>query len=560
LERGYIKIRATGYGSELMSEYKIGPIQIDGKLMGQIILCWVAAGILAYVAAVEVNLHSNFLTTIATVQASVLGIVIAFYILTTQLAADRFSVRIIEEVTDGSMYALILSIFGVSILSDLVVLLYIEVISKSAYFIFVSVFCTVTFSAVSFLSLFYAKDWLLERPHPDTIANSIRERLSSESIVQELKEGNRPFSEIFESIKITIRSDDKQAAGDLVAAICNPVEDNLPEVLEELSETESDSLISIINQVSSISAISFNEEVYAISRYCLNWLLSITEICYEYGFRDAGAYALQSAYPSLRDLMTNASNPDKTLSAINWGLFSEIYEEIGHSGHRDGISQSTNLVSSFSMDVEEAYEPVTSGPTIHTLSTLIDAFIEGWQSHLETSDELPTLDQVYWGDPKVMDIDRYKYSYNHYFDNFDTIFRSLSRLESKSIAEPGIFQIVRGLPRDFCTLSKAAYDNGSTGLAIQLSQIAVICGARFPQINNGPEAVAGILEETFADKSELEDIKQGIEEMKADQEVELFNTASSYKHFLTALAVADEEDWFDDLQSYISQLLSEIES
>lgn len=542
-----------------MPEYNIGPIPINRKLWGQIITCWVFAGIIAFLSAGTEALSSEFVTTVATIQASVLGIVIAFYILTTQLAVDRFSVRIIEELSDGSVYELILSIFGISILSDVIVLLFVDSIQTSPYLTFVSIFCMITFGAVSFLSLFYSKDWLLKRPHPDTVTSSIESKLTTDSIAQKIQENSRPFLEIFESAKITIRSDDKRAAGDLVTAICNPLQNNLKDVLSGLSVGNTDSIKSIITQVSSISSISFNEGSHNISRYCLNWLLFTSKICYEQEFLDAGSEALQRSYPSLRDLMTKASAPDKTLAAINWNFFSEIYTAIGESGHENSILQSTNLVSNFSMDVEDSHEPITSGATVHSLSTLIDAFMDGWESYIQSANQLPAEEQVYWGDPKFLDIGQYEFLYNHYIDNFETIFRSVSRLESNSIAEAGIFEITRDLPRNICSVSKRAYDNGSPEIAVQLVQIAIIVGARFNMKFNEPEFMTKMLQTEYEDTSEFEDIISGIRELRVEDEVDLFNNTSTVSHFLSPLALENEENWFEMFQDYISQIIEEAE-
>ncbi len=448
-----------------------------------------------------------------------------------------------------------------SIFSNILSLLFRDAILESKFHMYVSVFTVISLGLISYSSLFHAKEQLLDRPHPDTISNSIEDEMKLESIVNELENQNRPFSEIFESIKITLRSNDNQAAGDMMSALSAPFIRNLPDAFNDLSETVSEEITFIITQISIISGIAFEKGVYPITRLSLNFCLKLSLICYGFGEQDAGSYGIKTTYSSVRNLMVDTPHPENSLAGVNWKIFNNLFIIISRVDHERGIANAANLVSNYSLDVEEEYEPITSGTMLYVLSLFVESFLEGWETYVRESDDLPPRNEVYWGDPEMLEPGKYEYSFNHYIDNFETIMRSISRLESKSFPEPRIFEMSDEIANRLVKMAAIASKRGNEYLGTQFIQIAIICSARFNTRIIDPETLADYLSESFEDVHQGDDIvTAAIDQINTNNEKELFNTPDPYTHFVTILAIENKEDWFEEFQEYINSIYDSLES
>jgi c-di-AMP phosphodiesterase-like protein len=260
--------------------------------------------------------------------------------------------------------------------------------------------------------------------------------------------------------------------------------------------------------------------------------------------------------------MSDSADNNQTVRQIDWESFGEIFDLASEANHETGIRQAASLVSMYSMDIEEEYEPVTSSASLHSLDSLVSSFLHAWKVNLDAVAEQPKSGSIYWRDSKVLELGEYEYNFNHFFDNFDTIVRAVSRIESKSIAEPGIYQLSESLLEGLFKTSKSALANDNQDAAIEMMAIAIICGARFNNMKTNPEQFTEkLLNEFEGQKDDMSSLLgKVIPQLEADEEVDLFNTSLQASHFLPMLAVNDEENWFSDLQQYIDLVEDKIDT
>jgi hypothetical protein len=533
-----------------------------GKTVVGVLFSWTIGLFVSWPAANRINIQQEFFTALSAAQAAVIGIVIALFVLSSELTADRFSIRILETINEDSIYSALLSLFGISIFTNLLAILFFNDISGNAWWTFMFVFCTTSYGVISFLSLIFAKEEFFTRPHPDTVTERVRQKISVDSLARELRNSQNPFSSFFESAKITLKSQDKQAAGDLITTLGNSIHSNLAEALIHNGEQESKPVERMITQMSTIANISVSEEISTVSHYCLNWQWKVSKICYENSQLESGSHAINVSYRTLRDLMSDSTDNNQTVRQIDWDSFGRAFDLASKENHETGIRQATNLVSMYSMDIEEEYEPVTSSASLHSLDSLVSSFLHAWKVNLDAVAEQPKSGSIYWRDSKLLELGEYEYNFNHFFDNFDTIVRAISRIESKSIAEPGIYQLSGSLLEGLFKTTNSALASDNQDAAIEMMAIAIICGARFNNMRADPEQFTEKLFDEFeGEKDEiLSLLEEVIPQLEADEEVELFNTNLQASHFLPMLAVNDEENWFRDLQQYIGQVQDETDT
>ncbi|MFB6224927.1 MAG: hypothetical protein ABEI13_00540, partial [Candidatus Paceibacteria bacterium] len=244
--------------------------------------------------------------SLAIVQTSVLSIIIAIYALSTQIAADRFTIRIIPSVNENTFYKRLILLFTGSIFVDLLALL-IYPVSPSWLawgFVIVAVLGVIS----TFGSLFYLKEELLATTEAKSVASAIDEGIAIDSFKTAVEgdETTIPYYNFFEATRSSIEEEDKDAANKLITAICSSITE-LFECLYssdyELSEREIIGLVQILTEMKSLAAETMNKEYDGLTGHILKNISEIIKIAIQYGQESVAARGIQACSDISEDVI-----------------------------------------------------------------------------------------------------------------------------------------------------------------------------------------------------------------------------------------------------------------
>lgn len=182
------------------------------------------------------------LTTLASIQAAVFAVVFSVIILGVQLSTSRYSTRLANLFRTDEAYRRTVGVFGVSLATDVAVLLVFNHISL--ILLRFSLLAAVGLATASFLLLYFFVDRTLEQTTPEGIIKRVKQELTPSQIVADAEAAASDSSEIdpfLVPVSITrsaISDRDVPAATQGLNVIDSQVEELLKDVSTEQLEDE----------------------------------------------------------------------------------------------------------------------------------------------------------------------------------------------------------------------------------------------------------------------------------------------------------------------------------
>ena len=347
----------------------------------------------------SLSLQSVF-QTLAIIQTTVLSIIIAIYALSTQIAADRFTTRIISSVTENSFYRKTTSLFTGSIFLDVFALL-IHPISP-VWLNWLLLILAVLGVMLTFSSLFYLRDELLSTTEAPSVAEVIRNGISRDAFenVVEDEETTIPFYSLFEAGRSTIQEEDKDAANQLVTALCESPSQLFNEVYdseETLPDEQATGLVQLLKEMKSLATETIERGYDGLTGYVIQYLALTIETSIEDRQDTIAAHGIQLC----SEISEEVIERDQLVKPA-WLIWEDILQSAARDGLEYTLNAGTTSVSNLiDVAVENSHE--FDGRGLTTSCVLLSSFLKGWSilitNHgecIREDDEVYTVPEFLW--------------------------------------------------------------------------------------------------------------------------------------------------------------------
>jgi hypothetical protein len=427
---------------------------------------------------------NSYFQVLAIVQASLLGIIIAIYVLSSQLAANQYSIRLLSIHQGDNTFTVVIGLFGFSILLDIFGILSNAIIPGSAASIGVGI--TSAFAVGAFSSLYLIKDSLIERTQPETIADRIRANVSPENLRSEIGRSHlRPYLAYFEAARAAIESGDNQAARQIVSALSDEVTTSLNEILEPESASN-DKIINaskqIINDLEDILEILVESENTLLIQKVSNNIFNTGKTALEAELDSVGSSAGYTLF-KIGDLVLLWDDID-SVSKFPWNAFGELLGIASEKRLEETIRALTLANSNLLLTIEEEHSFERSFQ-MKIADVLIEGYLIAWESYIANSGAQISPDEILIGDPEFMELGEFENLYNYYEEGYETIGRVLANLISGTGAlSPGSFELAKTAIEGLSDVAIVAGREDNELLAKHLVKLTIMSGIGFDQQNS----------------------------------------------------------------------------
>jgi hypothetical protein len=514
---------------------------------------YLSTSIGAVLALLSTNLNQvpdGFFSSLATIQAAILGVVFALYILSSQLAADKYTSRILAVVDQSESYTHILALYGVSLLFCVVSMLFIDFLNSNMNIASIAVFLTTSTASGSFLSLFTLREELLEQAHPRKISQKVSESIDQNYVRRELS-NSQPFSDHFEAAYQALKAGDYSAATRLAHATCQPINSNIESVLSrDLSNEEELRTRYVVNQVRKISDSGVEEEEYNLVMYLHTWLIELIEKSYGQNSFVIPEEGIGSLFDSL--VQVHDGTEGRVLTLVSGDKFQTLFFRAVEQDHHHGVYLLCENTASLCLDVEERKKPLDDR-LLSVFNIILEAFFNGWLRLLETKVEQPDSDQLGMLDPGGMITIKYEYGYNLFFSNFDSIAKSILRFSRGSIPTGGIFDSRNTVVSANLKIGAVALDQGHRHLALLHVKMALILSFGLQSTTIRTRKISTEISNQFIDGHVSKQIvRQALSDIKIGDQQEILNQNQEIRFFSSALV--DIDDWDAKLETFAVEI------
>lgn len=315
----------------------------------------------------------SFFQSLAIIQTTVLSIIIAIYALSTQIAADRFTTRIISSVTENSSYTRTILLFTGSIFLDVFALL-IHPISPM-WLNWLLLILAVLGVALTFGSLFYLRDELLSTTEAPSVAEAIRNGISKDAFENAVgdEETTIPFYSFFEAGRSAIQEEAKDAANQLVTALCDSTSQLFNEVYdseETLPDEQATGLVQLLREMKSLATETIERGYDGLTGYLIQNLASTIEASIEDGQDTIAARGIQLC----SEISEEVIERDQLVKPA-WLIWEDILQSAARDGHEDTLHIGTTAVSSL-IDISVENSDELDGRKLTIAQVLLTSFFE----------------------------------------------------------------------------------------------------------------------------------------------------------------------------------------
>lgn len=411
-----------------------------------------------------------FFQSLAIIQTTVLSIIIAIYALSTQIAAERFTTRIISSVTQNSSYRRTVMLFTGSIFVDIFALLFHQ--ASPVWLNWVLLLLAVLGVTLTFGSLFYLRDELLATTEAPSVAKAIRDGIGKDTFETAVEENETtiPFYSFFEAGRSAIQEEDKDAANQLVVALCESTTELFNEIYaseEKLSDEEATGLIQLFSEVKSLAIESIEQGYHGITGYILRNMASTIESSIENGQNTIAARGIQMCY----DISEEVIERDQLVRPA-WLIWEDILDSAARKGLEDTLQAGTTCVSNL-IDISVENSDELDGRKLAISRILLSAFLKGWNAlvanhgkHITKGDRVDEVSEYLW--------------YRFFEQNFEITSRTIvSHNANLQIPAPGMFNLSQELIQELSDVAVSAARIQNDYLAQRLSKMVIEVGLGF---------------------------------------------------------------------------------
>lgn len=435
------------------------------------------------------------LNVLAIIQATFLSIIIAIYILGSQVLLERYSSRVLE-LDPNEIFTRVVVLFGGSIFFDLLLLLYLDYIITSEELIFYAIWVTFTLGFGAFYSLIMVKNEIVGSTQPESVADLIIDSVTEDRFWEQTgdKDNSHPFHNEFEITRNSLRSDDRQDSRNILEALTS----SLTEVSDSVFPVSDTQAVSaffgfsyIVNELRTIADLTVERDDKEQIDTTIDILCNISIDSVESGFDRIGA----SAVGVIREISEQIipSRVPETLAKSTWLSYSKILGPASEEDAMRTIAVTTSAISALVADIEEESD-LFGSPSDKIAEILIQALLDGWEVYLENHGDSVPVSEIGYADPKYFtgDLLEYEHSFNHFEDNFQRCSKSISRIFSADLGEARVMGIDEAILGGLKDLAVTCADIDNEGLAYHFSMLIVFIGVG---LNYGSSDISGLLEE-----------------------------------------------------------------
>ncbi len=409
-----------------------------------------------------------FFQSLAIIQTTVLSIIVAIYALSTQIAAERFTTRVISPVAANSSYRQTILIFTSSIFLDIFALLVHQI--SPAWLTWLLLSLAVLGVSLTFRSLFYLRDELLATT--ESVATAIRDGIKKdafEMVVEEDKATN-PFYSFFEAGRSAIREEDKDAANKLVVALCECTASLFEEIynLDKCpSDEEEMGLIQILSEEKSLAIESIERRYDGITKYVLLNMNSIIEMSIKAEQDTIASDGIQMCYEISREVIKRDQ-----LVRQAWLIWEDILVSAARNGMEEILYTGTTNVSDL-VDIAIEKSNEFEDRKIVIAQILLSGFLTGWSTlvanhgkHITKEDRVDKNSEFRW--------------YRFFEWNFEITSRNIvSHNADLQIPAARMLMLRRELIKELSEVAVSAAKIQNLFLAQRLSKMVIEVGLGF---------------------------------------------------------------------------------
>lgn len=415
------------------------------------------------------SLQSVF-QTLAIIQTTVLSIIIAIYALSTQIAADRFTTRIISSVAENSSYRKTILLFTGSIFLDVFALL-IHPISP-VWLNWLLLILAVLGVTLTFGSLFYLRDELLSTTEAPSIAEAIRNGINKDAFENAVgdEETTIPFYSFFEAGRSAIQEEDKDAANQLVTALCESTSQLFNEVYDSegtLPQEQATGLVQLLREEKSLATETIERGYDGLTGYLIQNLASMIETSIEDRQDTIAARGIQLC----SEISEEVIERDQLVKPA-WLIWDDILESAARDGLEDTLHIGTTAVSNL-IDISVENSNELDGRKLTIARVLLTSFLKGWGTLIENHGE-----HISEGD-RVEEVPEFLW-YRFFERDFEITSRTIvSHNADLQVPAAGMFKLQQELLQELSDVAVSAAEIQNEYLTQRLCKMIIETGLGF---------------------------------------------------------------------------------
>lgn len=453
----------------------------------------------------------SFFQTLAIIQTTVLSIIIAIYALSTQIAADRFTTRIISSVAENSSYRRAILLFTGSIFLDVFALLVSPI--SPVWLNWVLLLLAGLGVTLTFGSLFCLRDELLSTTEAPSVAEAIRSGISIDSFENAVadKETTIPFYSFFEAGRSAIQEEDEDAANQLVTALCESTSQLFNEAYdseETLPEEQVTGLIQLLSEEKSLAVETIEQRYVGLTGYIIRNLATIIEASINDGQDTIAERGILLCSEIGEEVIEK-----EYLVKPAWLIWEDILESAARVGLEDTLHVGTTSVSNLvDISVKNSDELDERGLTISRV--LLTSFFKGWSTLVTNHGESITEDD------RVDTVPEFLW-YRFFERNFEITSKTIvSHNADLQIPSAGMFKLQQVLLQELSNVAVSAAEVQNDYLTQRLAKMMIETGLGFENNQRTRKQIAsGLSEIKSTNECGQLAVQQAVSELQTPAEV-----------------------------------------
>lgn len=325
---------------------------------------------------------------------------------------------------------------------------------------------------LTFWSLFSLRDKLLSTTEAHSVSEAIRNGISIEAFVSAVEDDETtiPFYSFFEAGRSAIQEEDKDAANQLVTALCESASQLFNEVYdseEPISDEQATGLIQLLSEQKSLATETIEQGYDGLTGYLIQNLASTIEESIEERQDRIAAQGIQLC----SEISEKVIERDRLVKPA-WLIWEDILKSAARDGLEDTLYVGTTSVSNLiDITVENSEEPVGRKLTISRI--LLSGFLKAWSTlvanhgkHITEGDRVDTDSEFLW--------------YRFFERDFEITSRVIvSRNADLQIPAAGMFELQRELLQELSNIAVSAAEVQNDYLAQRLTKMVIEAGLGF---------------------------------------------------------------------------------
>jgi len=506
-------------------------------------------------SALYAEVPALYFSALATVQASIFGIVAAIYILSRQLAASEYSSHALSTFRQESAYKKVVSIFGISILIDLAAVATIDLIHVSFLYRTLTNSTTIGFAIVSFVLLYSMRNELLDHINVENIEENINKGVNDRNWQAEIaKETGFPFYQYFETTRSAIRNDDRQAAYTIFESLISEIDDNLDKHLSEspsLSDSLESGYVNLVNEIKAVGIVAVEEGYTEILPPVIGWLNGTGEKFSNLPSERVSDKVIRSVSTIHHKLIPSAQL-DTIGTGVWWG-YSEVLSASAEADQEDPIRSGTHAIGNLIAIASEEHEEFDVDKASYSLiiRILLTQFMDSWNQHAKEHLSNINHSDLLYGDPKSMEPGEFEYNHNYFEDTLRSVSTHITSADrSFPLPTSGFHSMCNTIVEGVGNLAKKASANGQPKIVEYYLLTAVLIAHGFSDFSQSAPDVRDSFVELYEYNDCCQNKFESVIELCKDEDQ--LRQQRAYFHYTGAFVHQDYE--ISELEEFVSEL------